>query len=517
MTSSKKNCVLNIIREHFGSVVEEIANQLISNSSTLKSICFFVKKPIHLIKDSLKTLIQHNLVRFKTNNRDQIEYELLIDNVIAMLRYSRYVLVGSYVDSKIGQYLIDEFLRNGKMSIEELIEKLIKKLSNDSTVLDKYELPKLIYDTFVKFVIQDYIVNDERTKNVEKIDLKKFQTPREIRIKKEHDDEQDCSTDEDKSEERPTKKQKINDEQTIETNQIIWFINNEQFDYYLRGELVAEFIKTYYDDVKAGELARIIYSSSTESISRSLIINKAIETKLCDTVNEVDNYLKLFEQDLDNRFIHRIDSTSDGGRFVVNIFNLLHHLIKETMITIVNDYYGDKSSRIFRLLLKKKYLQQKNIGELAMISVKDAKERLSTLFKDGLVKILQFSKAPDYAPMKTSFIVTVDLTELCYMFRNKCYHALYSIATRRNYEFTSNRTLIEKKILIDAIIENMKSGRDRSDDDLNEIDQSFSSHEQAILNRYEMINRKTELCELEIEKTLFLIDSYLDVKLNKEF
>lgn len=515
MSSSKVNCVLNIIREHFGVVVEQVARQLIVNSSsTLKLICFFTRKPVHLVKECLKTLIQHNLVQFKTNGRDQIEYELITDRVIAMLRYSKYVLVGSYLDSKIGQYLVDAFLKNGKLTVDELIEKLNKKLSNDSTVLDKYELPKLIYDTFIKFVSQDYIVNNERSKTVPPVDFKKFHS--QYKIKKEHG--QQLNLDDDETDERPTKKQKTDGATTVEpANQPIWFVNNEQFDHYLRGELIAECIKLHYDDVKAGELARIIYSSASDSVSRSVIVNKAIESKTCDSVGEVDNYLKLFDQDLDKRFIYRVESTSDGGRFSVNCYNLFHHLIKETMATIVNDYYGDKSSRIFRLLLKKKYLQQKTIGELAMISVKDAKERLSTLFKDGLIKILQFTKAPDYAPMKTSFVVALDLNELCFMFRNKCFHALYSIATRRNYEYTSNRTLIEKKLLIDAVIENIKSTKDDNEiEQLNDLDQSFSSHEQAILNRYEMITRKTELCELEIEKTLFLINTFLEVQSNKD-
>lgn len=507
MASSKVKCVLNLIKDHFGPVVECVANQLIVNGpSTLKAICFFSKKPVHLVKESLKALIQHNLVEYQTNSREQIEYELKSDNVIAMLRYPRYVLVGSYVDSKFGECLVDEMLKNGKMLLDDLMGNLVKRLSEDLTIQDRYELPKQIYECFVKFVNQGYVVNKDGDKTVPEVDYKKFHEP--VVIKKEH------GQDDSLEEERPTKKQKTTVESVASVSeqaasQTAWYVNNEQFDEHLRGELVAECIKSHYDDVKAGELARIIYASE-KPMARGQIINKAIEDKICETVTEVDTYLKLFDQDLNARFIYRVENTSDGGRFTVNRRNIFHHLIQETLASIVNDYYGDKSGRIFRLLLIKKYLQQKAIGELAMISVKDAKERLSTLFRDGLVRILQFTKAPDYAPMKTSFVITVDLNELCLMFRNKCYHSFYAIASRRNHEYTSNRTLIEKKILIEAIIENLRSTNE--EEQINDLDQTFSTHEQAILSRYEMITRKTELSELECERTLFLIDSYLTLK-----
>ena len=509
MASSKVKCVLNLINDHFGPVIECVAQQLIVNGpSTLKAVCFFSKKSVHQVKESLKTLIQHNLVEFQTNSREQIEYELKSEHVIAMLRYPRYVLVGSYVDSKFGECLVDEFLRNGRLLLEDLIQRMVKRLSGDLTIQDRYELPKQIYECFVKFVAQDYIVNKERDRTVPPVDYKQFHEP--VVIKKEHGQRDNLE----EEEERPTKKQKTSaetaDEPVLRT---VWYVNNAQFDHHLRGELAVQCVKSHYDDTKAAELARIIYASE-KPMSRSQIINKAIEEKICDSVTEVDNYLKLFDQDLNARFIYRVENTSDGGRFAVNRFNVFSHLIRETLATIVNDCYGEKPARIFRLLLIKKYLQQKAIGELAMISVKEAKEKMSVLFRDGFLRILQFTKAPDYAPMKTSFVTTVDLNELCLMFRNRCYHSFYSIASRRNHEYAVNRTLIEKKILIEAIIENLRTTND--EEQINELDQTFSTHEQAIISRYEMITQKTELSELECERTLFLIDSYLAVRADEE-
>lgn len=510
MSAPKVKITLNIIRQHFGKTIEEVAHQLIINGPlTLKPLCYFSKKPIHLVKESLKCLIQHNLVKFEANSRDQIEYRLLIDNVISMLRYSKYILVGSYIDLKFGEHLVEELLKIGKLSLNDLIEKLTKKLSDQPKIKDKYQLPKMIYDAFVKFVNQDFIINtNQEIKTVPVIDFKKFHSL--ISVKKEHGAE-DAEIDNAEAVERPTKKLKTNESDESTMSSDCWYLNFEKFEHHLRGDMVAELIRSFYDDINAGEIAKLIYLNMDKGqmITRNQIVTKALDQDICDTATEVDVYLRLFDQDLDNRFIYRVESTGDGGRFTINAYNVFHHLIKETFSTIVNNYYGDKSSRIFRLLLLKKYLQQKQIGELAMISVKDAKERLSTLFKDGLVRILQFTKAPDYAPMKTSFVVTVDLNELCLTFKNKCYHSLYSIACRRDHEYQTNRTLIEKKILVDAIIENLKGSN--QDDQMNDLDQTFSTHEQQTLKKYDMVTKKIEHCELEIDRTLFLIDTYLEV------
>src|SRR5699024_4424472 len=141
--------------------------------------------------------------------------------------YPRYVLVGSYVDSKFGECLVDELLKNGKMLLDDLMGNLVKRLSEDLTIQDRYELPKQIYECFVKFVNQGYVVNKDGDKTVPEVDYKKFHEP--VVIKKEH------GQDDSLEEERPTKKQKTTAEpvQSVAeqaASQTVWYVNNEQFD-----------------------------------------------------------------------------------------------------------------------------------------------------------------------------------------------------------------------------------------------------------------------------------------------
>lgn len=46
---------------------------------------------------------------------------------------------------------------------------------------------------------------------------------------------------------------------------------------------------------------------------------------------------------------------------------------------------GARSARICRVLLDKKYLEQQQLSELAMMSVKETRERLYTMYRDHIV------------------------------------------------------------------------------------------------------------------------------------
>ena len=57
-----------------------------------------------------------------------------------------------------------------------------------------------------------------------------------------------------------------------------------------------------------------------------------------------------------------------------------------------------------RVLSHHKHLEEKQIGEFAMIPVKDTRERLYTLLRAGLIVLREVHKRADYAPMHTYFL-----------------------------------------------------------------------------------------------------------------
>lgn len=62
-------------------------------------------------------------------------------------------------------------------------------------------------------------------------------------------------------------------------------------------------------------------------------------------------------------------------------------LCRETIEGVVRERFGSKCYRIFRLLMMKKILEQKQVAESAMISGKEAKELLYTLLAENFVSV----------------------------------------------------------------------------------------------------------------------------------
>ncbi|KAH7986694.1 hypothetical protein HPB49_025860 [Dermacentor silvarum] len=83
------------------------------------------------------------------------------------------------------------------------------------------------------------------------------------------------------------------------------------------------------------------------------------------------------------------------------------------------DRFGAKSCRIFRLLLEKKYLEQKQIEELAMITARDAKEMTYKMFQEKFVLAQELPRTPDYAPSRMIYLFHVDIPQCAVIIENK--------------------------------------------------------------------------------------------------
>ena len=62
-------------------------------------------------------------------------------------------------------------------------------------------------------------------------------------------------------------------------------------------------------------------------------------------------------------------------------------LCQATIECVVRERFGSKALRVFRLLLIKKMLDQKQVADLAMIPSKEAKELLYTLLAENFVTL----------------------------------------------------------------------------------------------------------------------------------
>ena len=70
----------------------------------------------------------------------------------------------------------------------------------------------------------------------------------------------------------------------------------------------------------------------------------------------------------------------------------------------MRERFGGPACRIFRLLLLKRQLEQKQIAEMAMIPVKDTRELLYKLVKVEFVQLQEVARTADHSPSRTFYL-----------------------------------------------------------------------------------------------------------------
>lgn len=70
----------------------------------------------------------------------------------------------------------------------------------------------------------------------------------------------------------------------------------------------------------------------------------------------------------------------------------------------MRERFGDDGCRIFRLLLLKRQLEQKQVADNAMLPVKETRELLYRMFRAEYLELQEVAKTADHAPSRTFFL-----------------------------------------------------------------------------------------------------------------
>uniref|UniRef100_K3X6M8 DNA-directed RNA polymerase III subunit RPC3 n=1 Tax=Globisporangium ultimum (strain ATCC 200006 / CBS 805.95 / DAOM BR144) TaxID=431595 RepID=K3X6M8_GLOUD len=134
----------------------------------------------------------------------------------------------------------------------------------------------------------------------------------------------------------------------------------------------------------------------------------------------------------------------DGGQYVVHMKKIVEFLRQATTHSYIQEKYGVQSARIVRLLLEKRQLEQKTIGELALLPSNDARRRLYELFTENLVKMQEIPKRADHSPAFTVFCWSVDLPLMEKSVAERILTSLCKLRARRKMEAEQNKDLIAR-------------------------------------------------------------------------
>ena len=123
------------------------------------------------------------------------------------------------------------------------------------------------------------------------------------------------------------------------------------------------------------------------------------------------------------------------------------------------------------------------IGEMAILPAKTAREQLYQLYREGWLTYIDISKRSDFNVGSTYWFWTLQLPQVEYQILEHLYHSAYNLRMRRQTEFTKGKDLVE-------------------------FAQAANEEENARLQRLSTMLARLDKALLEVDDTILLFDKF---------
>lgn len=485
-----------IICEHFGQIVQSVSEDLLKyGAKPLGLIRYTTRLPLTKIREALCVLIKYGFVTHCQTERGT-EYSLTPDRIIMILRYPRYMFFVKTVCGDEAEMMLEEVLKHGYITASEVIVRTYKRMQQSPSGIqpsvpvlkDKFEL--LVKNQFLMRSLYaetpEQAANEKPDFNLPNLNISVISKQIEGGIADPGD------------------------------SKIYWKVNFDRFTQDLRDQIIISAMRNRLDENAAELMRQLLFLMYLRTASWSDTSNPIPLTEIKDAIRKInypvlsqylDQYLRLIEEDT-SQFLKRVGD-SGGGQYSVNMKEAFNQLAWTTLENIVMERFGSKAARIFRLVRDRKYIEQEQIQQLAMIPAKEAKYLTYTLLQENYLQMQEIKKGGvAAAPVKTFFLFHIDLNLVTRMEVEHCYHALYNTMQRREYEITSNKRMIDKQLRMQTLTSNLKE-HGASEEQLAEIAELMTPSEKQQLEKVQNTIKKLGITELQIDDTLFLLSMYL--------
>ncbi|KAM6039508.1 DNA-directed RNA polymerase III subunit RPC3 isoform 2-T2 [Chlamydotis macqueenii] len=523
MTQAEIKLCSLLLREHFGEIVEKIGTCLLRTGA----------QPLRLlVGDTGLLLEQHNLATYQLQKRGFVEYEARCERVLRILRYPRYIYTAKTLYGDSGELLVEELLLNGKMTMSAVVRKVADRLTETMEAGKSVDYAE-VSGTFVRLADTHFVQRCPLVPETPRspaapppaapallLDEKDmYAVPRLSLVGK---GKRRRSCDEEEGGERQAKRQKQEggSAEPPPDDGIYWQVNISRFHQHFRDQAIVGAVASRMDQTSSEivrtmlRMSEVTTSSgapytqplSSNEIFRSLPAGYNIGKQV------LDQYLTLLADD-PLEFVGK-SGDSGGGTYTVNLHKALASLATATLESVVEERFGSRCARIFRLLLRKKHLEQKQVEDFAMIPAKEAKEMLYKMLSENFVTLQEIPKTPDHAPSRTFYLYTVNVPCSARMLLHRCYKSVANLIERRQFETKENKRLLEKSQRVEAILASMQAtGAEQAQ--LQEIEEMITAPERQQLETLKRNVNKLDASENQVDETIFVLESFIESTLKR--
>uniref|UniRef100_A0A672FV41 DNA-directed RNA polymerase III subunit RPC3 n=1 Tax=Salarias fasciatus TaxID=181472 RepID=A0A672FV41_SALFA len=530
MTSQEVRLCGLLLREHFGEVVEKVGTHLLrSGSQNLRTILHETDVSLKLVKKSLCVLVQHGLCLYRPGRKgpgSPTEYDTSSHLILRILRYPRYIYTAKTLYGDTGELIVEELLQRGHMTLSSTVKSVADRLTQNMEEGRSMDYSE-VSSAFSKLVETHFL---QRCPPAAAAAVKDSSSPAAGGAAPPTPESfPDCYkvpdvklfgrgkrqlASEDGEEQRSAKRARM-DSSAHGDEGIYWQVNFERFHQHFRDQAIISAVANKLDQTSS-EIVRTMLRMSEVTTSPTAACTKPL------SANEIfrslpvgynigrpilDQYLTLLVDD-PMEFVGKAGE-SGGGMFVVNLHKSLANLARATLESAVQERFGSRSARIFRLLLRKRHLEQKQVEDFAMIPAKEAKDMLYTLLSQNLVQLQEVPKTPDYAPSRTFYLYTVNQLPTARMLLQNCFKTVANLIERRLFETKESKRLLEKSQRIEAILASLQASG-AEPEQLTEVEEMITAPEKQQLDSLKLHVNKLDSAENQVDETIFLLESYVN-------
>ncbi|XP_033327715.2 RNA polymerase III subunit C isoform X1 [Megalopta genalis] len=494
-TICRKLCS-SILLEHFGPIVQTVGDDLMKfGTKPLNLLRHTTHLTLAKIKEALCVLIRYDIVVPRQTERG-MEYSLIYERIIIILRYSRYMFFTKTVCGDEAEMMLEEVLKNGYITASEILVRTYRRIEQSSS--DSQVSIPLLKDKLELLIKNQFLIRSLYAELPEEAAMEKpdFNLPN-LNLP-------------------AISKQLEGGNEDAGDSKIYWKVNIDRFTQDFRDQIIISAMRNRLDENAAELMRQLLFLMYLRTASWADTSNPIPLIEIKDAVRKInypvltqhlDQYLRLIEKDT-SQFLKKVGHAG-GGQYSVNMKEAFHQLAWATLENVVMERFGSKAARIFRLVRDRKYIEQEQIQQLAMIPAKEAKHLTYTLLQENYLQMQEIKKTGvSAAPMKTFFLFHIDLNLVVGMVVEHCYHALYNTMQRREYEIASNKRMIDKQLRMQTLTSNLKE-HGATEEQLAEIAELMTPSEKQQLEKVQSTIKKLSVTELQIDDTLFLLTMYL--------
>ncbi|GAX83075.1 hypothetical protein CEUSTIGMA_g10501.t1 [Chlamydomonas eustigma] len=287
---------------------------------------------------------------------------------------------------------------------------------------------------------------------------------------------------------------------------ILWRVNTEEFNRRFRHKACVDMVRDKIDEDAAGVLSAMLTATRPyetklkEDRSAILSIEETGKTvtRLVEagTIPSLGNDVATIVHTIAHDALELISFAGNGAggeQYTINTGRILELVRLKQVEAVIRDRFGSSGLRIFRLLLLRGQLEQKQVTDFSMLAPKETRELLYRMLRGGFLAMQDIPRTSDRAPSRTFYTWRANYEGAGQQLAGELYAAAGRVWARLRHELDKERELL------DLIEDARRTG---------ELQFSLTDTQRQTIGRLKKISDALETSLMQLDEMIAVFNEY---------